>query len=104
MNQDEVDPEDDTHGIGISPLLVSLMPFALLFILYFVFPTYGAPAFSGRGVPSGMLVLGGGLLWGAFGVYLVSESDSYAKALGSMVVCTLPASYAVVMAPWMEPI
>ena len=104
MNPDEIDPDNDTRGIGISPLLVSLMPFALLFILYFVFPSYGAPAFSGRGLPSGMLVLAGGLLWGAFGVYLVSESNSYAKALAVMVVCTLPASYAVVMAPWMEPI
>jgi hypothetical protein len=104
VNPDAIDPEDDTHGIGISPLLVSLMPFALLFILYFVFPSYGAPAFSGRGLPSGMLALAGGLLWGAFGVYLVSESDSYGKAIAVMIVCTLPASYAVVMAPWMEPI
>ena len=40
------------------------------------------------------------LIWAALGIYLVSESDSYGKALGVLLFFTLPASFVVVMAPW----
>lgn len=104
MDQDDYDPEDDTHGIGNTPLLVSLMPFAVLLVLYVLLPAYGARAFSGPpdivGIPFGMIALLFGIAWGALGVYLVSEADSYGKAVGILVGFTLPASFAVVMAPW----
>jgi hypothetical protein len=100
------DPEDDTHGIGNTPLLVSLMPHALLAVLYLGFPSYGTDAFAGPphivGIPLGMVSLGIGLAWGALGTYLVSESDSYAKALAVLIACTLPASLAVVLAPFLR--
>ena len=43
------------------------------------------------------------LLWSSLGIYLVSESESYGKAVGVLLFFTLPASFIVVMAPWFNP-
>jgi hypothetical protein len=99
------DGGDVSDGIGNVPLLISLMPFVLLVVLY-VFPIYGAGTGGGQ---SGFDILSFGaglvfvfiaLLWGALGIYLVSESDSYGKAIGVLLFVTLPSSLVVVMAPW----
>lgn len=74
------------------------MPFALLVLLYIVFPEYGRPAFQG----AGLIAVFFALLWGALGIYLVSESDGYGKAIGAITFFSLPAGFAVVMAPWFK--
>ena len=104
-------PDDggEPEGIGKSPLLISLMPFVLLVLLYMVFPEYGLHALDRQGeFNAAMLTLSlvfvfVALLWGALGIYLVSESDSYGKAIGVLLFFTLPASFVVVMAPWFDP-
>jgi hypothetical protein len=102
------DGGDATAGIGSSPLLISLMPFVLLVLLYIVFPAYGAQATGDRGfdvfsLGAGMVFVFVALLWGALGIYLVSESDTYGKAIGVLLFFTAPASFIVVMAPWFKP-
>ena len=97
---------DDPPGIGSAPLAVSLLPFALLLALYFVFPAYGSLAFSGRasivGIPIGMVALGVGLLWAALGVYLASEAETFAEATAAFVTCSLPAAAIVALAPLLQ--
>ena len=106
----EDDTDDEPGGIGNSPLLLSLMPFALLGLLYIAFPAYGVGAFEARisigdirSIPFGLVVVLLALIWGAIGVYLVSESDSFGKAIAVLAAFTLPASFGVVMAPWFNP-
>ena len=90
--------------MGNTPLLLSLAPFALFAILYFVFPQYGGRTFDGA-VPGGLPVpvrmfgLFIGLAWGGFGSFLVSESSSYSRAILALLACTIPASLLVVAAP-----
>ena len=100
------DAGDERDGIGITPLLLSAMPFVLLVLLYIVFPAYGFEIVDGD-EGSGFATLGIGLvfvfialLWGALGIYLVSESDGYGKAIGALLFFSLPSSFIVVMAPW----
>ena len=104
MDREGIDPEDDTRGIGNSPLLVSLMPFALLLVLYVGWPAYGDAAFQTPpdivGIPLGMAGLAIALGWAVLGVYLVSEATSFGAALILLLVCTLPAAVGVVIAPW----
>ena len=111
-NSDNPASEDDgdvRDGIGSSPLLISLMPFVLLVLLYIVFPSYGANGLGGGGdfdiasVTVGMVFVFVALIWGALGLYLVSESDTYGKAIGVLLFFTLPSSFVVVMAPWFKP-
>ena len=94
---------DEPPGIGSAPLAISLMPFALLLILYFAFPAYGSPAFRGPpdivGIPLGMVALFAGLAWGALGVYLVSEADNFGTALAAVLTCSFPSSAVVALAP-----
>lgn len=96
------DGEDVSEGIGSSPLLISLMPFVFLVLLYIVFPAYGANTLDdGGGINiAKMAFVFVALMWGALGIYLVSESDSYGKAIGVLLFFTAPASFVVVMAPW----
>jgi len=100
-----LDPEDDTHGIGNTPLLVSLLPFAILVVLYVLWPAYGGAAFQSPpdiiGIPIGMVVLSIALAWAALGVYLVSEATSYPTAVLVLLVCTAPSAFGVVTAPWL---
>src|ERR1044071_8638197 len=82
----ELPVPDERPEMGNSPLLLSLAPFALFAILYFVFPQYGGRTFndavpSGLSVPFRMLGLFLGLAWGGFGSFLVSESSSYSRAV-----------------------
>lgn len=100
------DDDDARDGIGSSPLLISLMPFVLLALLYIVFPAYGLPSPEGgvnfdiASLSLTMIFVFFALLWGSLGIYLVSESDSYGKAIGVLLFFTLPSSFVVVMAPW----
>jgi hypothetical protein len=103
-NPEPDDGRDVSEGIGNAPLLISLMPFVLLVVLY-VLPIYGSGSGNGQ---AGFEILGFGvglvfvfiaLVWGALGIYLVSESDTYGKALGVLLFFTLPSSFVVVMAP-----
>lgn len=97
---------DEPRGAGKTPLAVSLLPFALLVALYFVFPAYGSLAFQGPpdffGVPLGMVALFIGLLWGALGVYLVSEAEGFGTATAAFLLCTLPSSAMVALAPLLQ--
>jgi hypothetical protein len=102
------DGVDDAEGIGSSPLLISLMPFVLLVLLYIVFPAYGAQGTGERGsdvfsLGLGLVFVFVALLWAALGIYLVSESDTYGKAIGVLLFFTMPASFIVVRAPWIDP-
>ena len=101
-------PDDDPdarEGIGNSALLISCMPFVLLVLLYIVFPAYGVEVVKGAGnfdiatLSLGMVFVFFALLWGALGIYLVSESDTFGKAIGVLLFFTLPSSFVVVMAP-----
>ena len=97
------DGRDESPGIGITPLLISGMPFVLLVLLYIVFPAYGAHALDGGGITIARMVFAFiALMWGALGIYLVSEADTYGKAVGVLLFFTLPASFVFVMAPWFE--
>ena len=103
MEPSTQDPGEEGEGIGSGALLVSLLPFALLPFLFVAVPSYGARAFVGPphilGIPLGMVGIAIGVLWGALGVYLVSEADSVGRALAALVACSLPASLIVVTAP-----
>ena len=97
------DDGDVRDGIGASPLLISFMPFVFLVLLYIVFPAYGLHGnASGGTVIVSMVFVFVALLWGALGIYLVSESDTYGKAIGVLLFFTLPSSFVVVMAPWFK--
>jgi hypothetical protein len=93
----------EPRGIGSAPLAVSLLPFALLITLYFVVPAYGNLVFRSRpeifGFPLGMAVLFIGLVWGALGVYVVSEAETFGEATAGFLTCSLPASAMVALAP-----
>ena len=41
---DDIEIPVEAPGVGNTPLLVSLLPFALFVLLYLVFPKYGALA------------------------------------------------------------
>ena len=95
---------DEPRGMGNTPLLLSLAPFVLFGLLYFVFPQYGGRTFNdsvpgGLPVPLRMFGLFVGLAWGGLGSFLVSESSSFSRALLALVACSLPASFMVVAAP-----
>ena len=93
----------EPRGLGSTPLLLSLAPFAVFAVLYFVLPQYGARLFQARPndlfVPLKLLGLFLALAWAGFGSFLVSESSSYGRAIFALMACTLPASVMVVVAP-----
>jgi uncharacterized BrkB/YihY/UPF0761 family membrane protein len=100
------DDGDVRDGVGSSPLLISFMPFVLLVLLYIVFPAYGLQNggnANGGSVIVSMVFVFFALLWGSLGIYLVSESDTYGKAIGVLLFFTIPSSFVVVMAPWFKP-
>ena len=100
------DDGDASDGIGSSPLLISFMPFVLLVLLYIVFPAYGMQDGgndTGGSVIVSMVFVFFAVLWGSLGIYLVSESDTYGKAVGVLLFFTLPSSFVVVMAPLFKP-
>jgi hypothetical protein len=103
---DNPDDREQPPVIGTAPLAVSLLPFALLLALYFVFPAYGSLAFRGQpeiaGFKLAMLVLLFGLAWASLGVYLVSEAESFGEATAAFVTCTLPSSALVALAPLLQ--
>ena len=90
-------------GVGNTPLLVSLMPFALFVLLYFVLPGAGERVF--RDAPGGMPVVVKlvavffALAWGGLGTILVSEASSYGRAILALLACTLPSSFFIAIAP-----
>lgn len=94
---------DEERGLGNAPLLLSLAPFVLFALLYFVFAEYGGRAFreAPNAAPMALRLLGLfiGLAWGGLGSFLVSESSSFSRAVLALLACTLPSSIMVVAAP-----
>ena len=82
--------------MGSAPLLVSALPFVLLALLYLLVPDYGNRAFR---EPIRLIGLVVGIVLGALGTFLVSESSSWPRAVLSLLACTLPASYLIAIAP-----
>ena len=94
-NSDDPIPEEP-KGVGNIPLLLSLVPFVLFGLMYFIVPEYGARTFREIVRAVGLFVALG---WAAFGTYLVSESSTVGRAVLALLACALPASYLIVVAP-----
>jgi hypothetical protein len=113
----DVEIPEEAPEVGSTPLLVSLLPFVLFVLLYVVFPRYGSLAFGIRGdlgflpigespgmpLPLGVVAAFFGLAWGGLGTYLVSEAEGFGTATAAFLLCTVPASALVALAPLLGP-
>ena len=103
LQPERIRPTPPARPLPIAAIFIALLPVFLFVLLLIISPSFMRPLLlnppSMAGLPLGVVLEAAGLVWAALGAIVVATTGSKAVRLFASVVFTLPAMFAVILAP-----